>query len=87
MQEAILGVFMHLKGSGDAPANSGGQDSQIRHQLVLTTVLAYDWTLASQLQGCLYLPLGKNNGKCEPHLRKRVEGGSVSLSLFHVPLK
>lgn len=51
MQEAILGVFMHLKGSWDAPANSGGQDGQIRHQLVLTTVLAHDWTLAGQLPG------------------------------------
>ena len=51
MQEAILGVFMHLKGSWDAPANSGGQDGQIKHQLVLTTVLAHDWTLANQLSG------------------------------------
>ena len=51
MQEAILGVFMHLKGSWDAPATSVGQDGQIRHQLVLATVLAHDWTLANQLSG------------------------------------
>ena len=51
MQEAISGVFMHLKGSWDAPATSVGQDGQIRHQLVLTTVLAHDWTLANQLSG------------------------------------
>lgn len=51
MQEAVWGVFTHLKGSWDVLANSGGQDGRAGRQLVLMAVLAHDWTPAGQLPG------------------------------------
>lgn len=42
---------MHLKGSWDMLANSGGQDGRARRQLALMAVLAHDWTPAGQLPG------------------------------------